>query len=66
MITESPTYIGWMQKVSAWGFSPSPMPDADRLWNVSNWTWENIEHFMTNVDDDNKVAFHDDDAEVKW
>ena len=49
MIQESPTFMGWNEKIGAWAFSPSPINGADIVWDISQWKWEDIENFMTKV-----------------
>jgi hypothetical protein len=56
-VQNSPTYIGYNEKLGAWAFSPSPIEGVDKQWDASDWTWENVEYFMTGVPENDKENF---------
>lgn len=48
---DTPTFMGWNEKLGAWAFSPSMIAGVDKVWDVSDWSWENIQFFMAEVPD---------------
>jgi hypothetical protein len=54
VIQESPTFMGWSEKVGAWAFSPSPINGATHVWDISDWKWEDIQKFMVRIPDSYK------------
>ena len=57
MIQESPTYMAYNAKLGGWAFSPSYITNADIVYDVSHWTWENISTFMSSIPDSSKIDF---------
>ncbi|CAB4151773.1 hypothetical protein UFOVP587_33 [uncultured Caudovirales phage] len=57
MIQESPTYMAYNAKLGAWAFSPSYITGADIVYDVSHWTWENIQAFMVHIRESDKIDF---------
>jgi hypothetical protein len=60
MIQESPTYMAYNAKLGGWAFSPSYITNADIVYDVSKWTWENIQSFMVHIPDSDKINFLED------
>lgn len=59
MVQESPTFMGWMEKINAWGFSPTAnaLRNCDRVWDVSKWDWESVQNFMNLIPDASKINY---------
>lgn len=59
MIQESPTFMGWMETIGAWGFSPTAnaLRNCTKVWDISDWKWEQVQHFMNGVPDAMKVNY---------
>lgn len=45
-VQKSPTYLGWYPTIGGWGVSPSYMRDAAIVYNVSDWTFEDVVEFI--------------------
>ena len=56
MKTTTPTYMGFSNETKFWGFSPSPIQGADYVWDIANWTFEEVMHFMQLPNDDARFA----------
>lgn len=54
-IQQSPTYVGWLKNDGMWAFSPSPIKNADFVWNVSHWTFDDINELMSLPDDKSRL-----------
>ena len=57
MIQESPTYMAYNAKLGGWAFSPSYITNADVVYDISHWTWDNMKSFMTSIPDSEKIDF---------
>jgi hypothetical protein len=57
MIQESPTYMAYNAELGAWAFSPSYITGSNIVYDVSKWTWENIQSFMVHIPDSDKINF---------
>ena len=57
MIQETPTYMAYNANLGGWAFSPSYITGADIVYDVSHWTWENIQAFMVHIRDSDKIEF---------
>lgn len=45
-IQKSKTYMGFHFESGWWAFSPSPITNADLVWDISDWSFDQINEFM--------------------
>jgi hypothetical protein len=57
MIQQSPTYMAYNAQLGGWAFSPSYITDADVVYDISHWTWENMSTFMSSIPESSKIDF---------
>jgi hypothetical protein len=57
MIQQSPTYMAYNAGLGGWAFSPSYITDADVVYDISHWTWENMSTFMSSIPESSKIDF---------
>jgi hypothetical protein len=53
----TPTYMGHDVSTGFWAFSPSPITDADYVWDISEWSFQNIMDFMNLPTDTEKFSY---------
>ena len=52
---QSPTYVGWYKDTGFWGFSPSPLKDAYMMWDISSWSFHDVQALMELPSDKDRV-----------
>lgn len=52
MQTTTPTYMGFNTETKFWAFSPSPIKGADYVWDISDWTFNEVTNFMQLANDE--------------
>lgn len=65
MKTTTPTYMAFNSETKFWAFSPSPIQGADYVWNISEWAFEEVMHFMQLPNDDIRFAYLGDAKTVE-
>lgn len=45
-IQKSPTYMGFHAESGLWAFSPSRIKGADFVWDISDWSFDDVNQFM--------------------
>jgi hypothetical protein len=65
MKTTTQTYMGFSNETKFWSFSPSPIRGADYVWDIANWTFEEVMHFMQLPNDDIRFAYLGDAKTVE-
>ncbi len=51
----TPTFVGYNHESGFWGFSPTKMTGMDIQFNLSHWSFEDINEFMSLPDDKTRV-----------
>jgi len=57
MMQLTPTYMAYNAELVGWAFSPSYITDADVVYDISHWTWDNVQTFMVSIPDSSKIDF---------
>lgn len=52
---QTPTYVGWFKDTGFWGFSPSPMPNAYMMWDITSWTFQDVQELMELPTDKDRI-----------
>lgn len=56
-IQKTTTYMGYHCDSGWWAFSPSRIKNADFVWDISNWSFDQINDFMQLPDDVTRLRF---------
>ena len=51
----TPTFVGYNHEAGFWGFSPTLMQGMDIQFNLSHWSFEDINDFMSLPTDKDRV-----------
>ncbi len=51
----TPTFVGYNHESGFWGFSPTQMQGMDIQFNLSHWSFEDINDFMSLPTDKDRV-----------